>query len=168
MDFRMAVMRDLPQLRAVYGDIIQNMNSNQIQIWDDRYPGDFFDEDIRKHRLYVLLNSHEIVSAFALCSQNPGGSSIQWQGDQRKALYLERLGVNVNYLRIGIASLMLEKAKEAARNSGAEFLRLFVVDTNKPAIRLYVKNGFTRRHGVYDEVIDDTLVLHEYGFEAAL
>lgn len=50
-------------------------------------------------------------------------------------------------------------------NWGAEYLRLFVVDINEPAINLYVKNGFKKAEGVYDEVIDDDLVLHEYGFE---
>ena len=32
-------------------------------------------------------------------------------------------------------------------------------------INLYVKNGFKKADGVYDEVIDDDLVLHEFGFE---
>lgn len=83
-------------------------------------------------------------------------------------MYLDRLGVNINYSRKGIGSLMLKKAKETAKNLGAEYLRLFVVDINEPAIQLYIKNGFTRVTGVYDEVIDDDLILYEYGFEVAL
>lgn len=166
MDFRLAIMEDLPQLKAVYKDIIQNMNNNQLQIWDDVYPCEFFEEDIRNNRLYILLDNDEIVSAFALCDINPSEESIEWQDKQVKALYLDRLGVNVNYARRGIGSFMLEKAKGTAKESGAEYLRLFVVDINKPAIYLYVKNDFIRGNGVYDEVIDDDLVLHEYGFEA--
>ena len=64
--------------------------------------------------------------------------------------------------------LDIDKAKEVAQNCGAEYLRLFVVDINVPAIHLYIKNGFIRANGIYDEVIDKDLVLHEYGFEAAL
>jgi ribosomal protein S18 acetylase RimI-like enzyme len=63
---------------------------------------------------------------------------------------------------------MLAKAREVAKTLGAEYLRLFVVDINEPAIRLYTKNGFTKAMGVYDEVIDDDLVLHEYGYEIPL
>lgn len=44
MDFRLAVMDDLPQLKAVYKDIVQNMDRHQICIWDDIYPGGFFEE----------------------------------------------------------------------------------------------------------------------------
>lgn len=154
--------------KAIYKDIIQNMNNNQLQIWDDIYPCEIFDEDIRNNRLYVLLNNDDIVSAFVLCDTNPGEKSVEWQNNQRKALYLDRLGVNVKYSRMGMGSLMLEKAKETAKNLGFECLRLFVVDINKPAIHLYVKNGFTKVNGVYDEIIDDNIILHEYGFETAL
>lgn len=168
MEFRLAAARDLLQLKAVYMDIIQNMNRNQIRIWDDIYPCGFFNEDIENDRLYVLLHQGKIVSAFALCSANPGEKMVEWKNAHGKALYLDRLGVNVNFSRMGIGSLMLEKARETARNAGAEYLRLFVVDINKPAIGLYVKNGFMRVNGTYDEVIDDGLVLHEYGFETAL
>lgn len=168
MDFRLAVMQDLAQIKSVYEYIIEKMNSEQIQIWDDIYPCEFFAEDIRNNRLYVLLDNDKVVSAFVLCDANSGEKSIEWQDNQCSALYLDRLGVNVNYSRMGIGSLMLEKAKETAKKLGADYLRLFVVDINEPAIRLYIKNGFIRGNGVYDEVIDDDLILHEYGFEVAL
>jgi len=168
MDFRPAVMEDLPQIKSVFQDIIQKMNSEQISIWDEIYPCEFFAEDIKKNRLYILLHHEDIVSAFALCDTNPGERAVEWQDNRCRALYLDRLGVNVNYSRMGIGSLTLEKAKETAKNAGAEYLRLFVVDINEPAIRLYRKNGFILANGVYDEVIDDGFILREYGFEAVL
>jgi ribosomal protein S18 acetylase RimI-like enzyme len=168
MDFRLAVMRDLPQLKVVYKDIIQNMNDNQIEIWDDIYPCEFFKEDIKNKQLYVLYDNIEIISAFVLCSTISGEKSVNWKDNAGKALYIDRLGVNVNYSRKGIGSYMLTKARETAKTLGAEYLRLFVVDINEPAIRLYTKNGFTKATGVYDEMIDDALVLHEYGYEILL
>lgn len=80
-------------------------------------------------------------------------------------MYIDRLGVNVDYLKQGIGCIMLEKAMELAKEKGVEYLRLFVVDINKPAINLYIKNGFKKAEGIYDEIIDDNLTLHEYGFE---
>lgn len=168
MDFRLAVMQDLQQLKGVYRKIIQNMNANNIQIWDDIYPLNFLKEDIQNNRLYVLYDNGELVSAFALCSTSLGEQSVKWKDARGKALYLDRLGVNVNYLRRGIGSLMLAKAKETAKALGAEYLRLFVVDINEPAIRLYTKNKFKRAGGVYHEVIDDNMILKEYGYEAVL
>jgi ribosomal protein S18 acetylase RimI-like enzyme len=168
MDFRLAVMQDLPRLKAVYKDIIQNMNDNQIEIWDDIYPCESFEEDIKNKQLYVLYDDIEIVSAFVICSTNSGEKSVNWKDNAGKALYIDRLGVNANYLRKGIGSFMLAKAGETAKTLGAEYLRLFVVDINEPAICLYTKNGFTKAAGIYNEVIDGDLVLHEYGYEILL
>jgi ribosomal protein S18 acetylase RimI-like enzyme len=58
---------------------------------------------------------------------------VNWKDNAGKALYMDRLGVNVNYSGQGIGSYMLTKAT-----------------------------------GVYDEVIDDELILHEYGYEILL
>ena len=80
-------------------------------------------------------------------------------------MYIDRLGVNVDYLKQGIGGIMLEKAVELAKENGVEYLRLFIVDINQPAINLYIKNGFKKAEGIYDEIIDDNLTLHEYGFE---
>lgn len=168
MDFRQAVMQDLPQLKDMYKQIIQNMNEQKIQIWDDVYPCEFFEEDIQNNQLYVLLNHCEIVAAFVLSNTNAGETAIQWKHPHAKALYIDRLGVNIQYLKKGIGSQMLDKAKEIAKTLDAEYLRLFVVDINIPAIQLYIKNGFARAEGIYDEVFDDGFALHEYGYEIKL
>lgn len=42
MDFRLAVMQDLSQLKEMYKQIVKNMNEQDIQIWDDIYPCEFF------------------------------------------------------------------------------------------------------------------------------
>lgn len=168
MDFRQAVMQDLSQLKDMYKRIVKNMNEQDIQIWDDIYPCEFFEEDIKNNQLYVLLNNGEIVSAFVLCKTNSGGNAVNWNDNHAEVLYIDRLGVNIKYSKKGIGSLMLNKAKEIAKTLDAEYLRLFVVDINIPAIQLYIKNGFVKADGVYDEVFDDGFVLHEYGYEIKL
>ena len=75
---------------------------------------------------------------------------MRWSDEQGKALYIDRFGVNVDYLRRGIGSIALNMAAARAGELGAEYLRLFVVDINEPAINLYVKNGFKKAEGVYD------------------
>lgn len=168
MNFRIANMDDLPQLKKMYGKIIEQMNRNNIQIWDEIYPCEFFHEDIENKRLYVLEEQNEIVSSFAICNSNDGAHYVQWKDKNADALYIDRLGVNVNYSRRGIGSITLDKAIELAKEKNAEYLRLFVVDINRPAINLYIKNGFKRAEGIYNEIIDDYLTLHEYGFEIEL
>ncbi len=139
MEFRLARIEDLKQLKITYKEIIKNMNKNNIQIWDDIYPCEFFEDDINNKRLYVIANDEEIISAFALCDNNAGEAYVEWSERSAKAMYIDRLGVNVEYSKKGIGQQMLNKAKEISKSLGAEYLRLFVVDINKPAIRLYQK-----------------------------
>lgn len=169
MDFRLAVMADLPQLKAVYQNIIHNMNQNHIKIWDDIYPCGVFENDIRNHSLYILTHGSDIISAFALCGTSPGENAVRWQKPHpQKVLYLSRFGVHVDYLKRGIGSLMLQHAKETAKNLGVRYLRLFVVDINQPAIQFYIKNGFTKANGIYEDMVENHLVLRQYGLEVAL
>ena len=166
MNLRLANISDLSKLKAVYGNIIDNMNRNNISIWDDIYPCALFSDDIENNRLYLLVDEHDtIVAAFALCESNAGEDYVKWENAHGKALYLDRLGVNVDYSRQGIGSMMLKHAIMLTKQKNVKYLRLFVVDINKPAINLYLKNGFRQVDGIYEEKVDDDIILHEFGFE---
>ncbi|WP_278627009.1 GNAT family N-acetyltransferase [Thomasclavelia cocleata] len=165
MEFRLAVLNDLVQIKDMYRQIVKSMNENNIQIWDDIYPCVFFENDIKNNQMYLLIDNNEIISAFVLCNTNAGEKEVRWSHDAGKSIYFDRLGVNIKYSNKGIGSLMIDKAKEIAKSLGCEYLRLFVVDINIPAIKFYIKNGFEKADGMYDEVFDDGFVLHEYGYE---
>jgi ribosomal protein S18 acetylase RimI-like enzyme len=165
MDLRLATMDDLPRLKAVFKEIIAAMDNDNIKIWNEFYPYGTFGEDIEKKRLYVLVEEEEIASAFALSPKHSESESLQWENRKAEALYIDRLGVNVKFTRKGIGSLMLNKAIALAREQSFTYVRLFVVDINEPAIKLYLKNGFQKVAGIFDEVIDENHILHEYGFE---
>lgn len=126
------------------------------------------DNYIRKNQLYVLTDKDEIVSAFALTKTNSRESSVEWANESSKVYYLDRLGVNKEYSNKGIGRYMLDKAKDVSKSLGAEYLRLFVVDVNEPAIRLYLKNGFEKVDGIYEEKFDDGFILREFGYEIKL
>lgn len=165
MNLRLANIYDLPKLKVVYRKIINNMNKNDIQIWDDIYPCEFFADDIENKCLYLLVGKNDdIIAAFTLCKTSAGENNVKWENVHKKALYIERFGVNVNYLNQGIGSTMIKHAIVLTKQKGAKYLRLFVVDINKPAINLYLKNGFNQVDGIYEERIDD-FVLNQYGFE---
>lgn len=166
MKLRLANKQDLPQLKTMYKDIGENMNKNKITIWDDVYPSIFFESDILNKQLYVLEDDSVIVSAFCLCDDNI--DSIQWKEPAAKALYIQRLGVNVLYMQKGIGSKTLDEAKEIARKLNYNYLRLLVVDFNYPAINLYLKNGFVKKEGVHSEIIDEEIILYEHGYEIEL
>ena len=169
MIFRLAEISDLPQIKSVFKVITENMNKKNGQIWDDFYPCEFFEDDILNKRLYVLMGNDVLVSAFALWTSEPEKyNSIQWENENAKAQYFGRFGVNVHYQGKGIGSIMLNYAKSVAKNNGFEYLRIFVVDKNKPAAGLYSKNGLKKAEGMYIEKFESGLVLNQYGYEYKL
>lgn len=168
MECRLANLEDLEKLKEMYTGIVKNMEDNNIFIWDEIYPCEFLKQDIVEKRFYILIQEDEILSSFALCASHAGADQVQWRNPFAVSLYLDRFAVHVKYSHKGFGCFMIEKAKEIAKEKGYEALRLFVVDVNIPAIRLYKKNGFQKADGLYDEVFDDGFVLHEYGYEIKL
>ena len=165
MGLQLATLEDLPRIQQMYREIVRAMAQGEVQIWDDVYPCEFFAEDIENQRLYLLVEEEKILAAFALCDAHQGSQQVTWEDKRGKALYLDRLGVNARELRKGIGEKALGQAIGLAAQKGAEYLRLFVVDINQPAIKLYQKVGFQQAGGMHHEIIDDELTLHEYGFE---
>ena len=165
MIFRLAKKEELASITVMYKDIVENMNRNRIQIWNDYYPFECFEEDINKRRLYLLEEDNDIVAACTLCDFHDAGSKMKWENTKAKAVYIDRLGVNVNYQGKGYGSLLIRNVIEIARKNQLEYLRLFVVDINNPAICLYEKNGFEKLNGVYEEKINEKVTLKEYAYE---
>lgn len=90
MNLRLAKKNDLHQLKKMYEKIIDNMNKNNIQIWDEIYPCEFFQDDIENKRLYILTEDDDIVAAFVLCESNDGEYYLKWKNAKEKALYIDR------------------------------------------------------------------------------
>ena len=87
MEFRLAEIDDLEELKEMYRLIIRNMNDNNIQIWDDIYPCEFLENDIINNQMYILIDENEIISAFALCNFHAGVKEVQWNKDLCKSIY---------------------------------------------------------------------------------
>ncbi len=166
MTFRLAKAEDLPELKEMYRNIILNMYKINLCIWNEVYPYEVLVEDFEAEKLYVLVDDGgELVSAMAINGTNDGENFVEWENKNAKAVYLDRLGVNPNFANKGIGTIMVNHAIEVAKSKNAEFLRLFIVDTNKPAEHLYLKNDFKIVSGAYIGCVDGETKLTELGFE---
>ena len=170
MQLRLATEKDLPKLKNMYDKIVDNLNKNNINIyWSEWYPYEEFEIDIPNNNLYLLTKDNSILAAFGLYDMAEGQECFSWQQPQAKAKYLARIGVSVDALRQGIGGQVVSHAATLAKNQGAQYLRLQVVDVNIPAINLYKKNGFSQVEGVHREYLEyHKTTLTEYGFELKL
>ncbi|MFI3249440.1 MAG: GNAT family N-acetyltransferase [Eubacteriales bacterium] len=166
---RKANMEDLPEVQSLYRDVVKEMHRNGITIWNHQYPNDYLAQDIEKGGLYLCYNEkQELYGAFSLSIGYTAAAPVSWENPDAVAVYLSRFVVNPVYKRQGCAKLLLEHAKEEALALGGEYLRLYAVNSNTPALNMYHKYGFIQVEGTSDTDIVKGSTLTEYGLEVKL
>ena len=166
MNLRKAVKKDIAKLNDMYMAIIEDMQSNNICIWDDIYPIEQIEFDILDGAMYVLENEGNIVGAFSVYDTNSASNEIEWHDTEASAIYLGLIAVNMNNRRQGVGRLVINEAVAIAKSRGVEYVRLLVEDRNVPAINMYTKYGFEKKRGVHKESYPDrNLYLVECGYE---
>lgn len=169
MKIRLATNKDLPNLKTMFDKIVSVMESNNVFIWNEYYPYEEFENDIHNNNLYVVVDNSKIISVFGLFDNVSGFDCFEWNDKNAKALYLGRFGVNPDYQNQGYGAKTINEDIKIAKSFDAKYLRLQVVDTNKPAINFYKKVGFIEVRGKFEEYIEETNTsLIEYGFEIKL
>ena len=98
-----------------------------------------------------------------------GGRAMQWRKAQTADLPRIRASFTAELwyadAQRGVGRAAIQQARRIAGTRGAQYLQLFTLPVNTPAIRFYERIGFTRAAGIHEEVVDAALTLREYGFE---
>ena len=104
-----------------------------------------------KNELYLCLEQQQIVGAFIL-NEDPDGAYDKghWSQDLQDGDYLviHTLAVDKKQTGKGIGTSLVAFCIQEAKQLGYKGLRLDVVPTNSPAMKLYQKMGF---HYIGDE-----------------
>ena len=160
MEYRLARVDELEEIKGMYRETISETERLGRPIWGNDYPVDFLHVDVENGRMYILVDDNTIVSSVALCDSIWDDSMVPWENPQAKAKYIERLTVRPSHWRKGLSKLIMEKAEETARQAGIKYLRLYVIESNKPAFALYNKIGFHQIGGEYAIPVDEHFTLH--------
>ena len=164
----LAKQEDLKYIKDIYIKIVNNMISNGITIWNNYYPIEVFEQDIKNNNLYLLKDNNSILGAFVMYEHKEIEKDVEWSDINSKAYLLNRVGVNVDYLRKGIGQKLVEEACNLAKEKKAKYLRLLVCQENTPAIKLYEKCNFKRVNGIHEEKIREDYSIFEYAYEKEL
>ena len=107
-----------------------------------------FEPPIRFSRVYMqrLIAGPDAATWVAEDdSQIAGFTIVEWYDDAlaHRVAYIQTIEVAPAFRRRGIASALLHKVENSAREAGAVVIWLHVESTNASAIRLYAAHGFT-------------------------
>lgn len=164
----LANKNDLKEINEILEKVIENMNRQGIEIWNEFYPSECFLDDIEKQNLYVLKNDkNKIIGFSALCDGDESGDVFEWIGT-KNSQFLTRFAISVDYLGLGYGKLLLKEIIELAKNKGFETIKLAVAKVNIPAISLYEKFGFKKVNGIFENKYITKCENLEYGYELFL
>ena len=142
--YRTAVPEDIPEIEQLVGAAVFEMERLQIHQWDALYPvHEDFEEDIRRHTMYVGMIDSEITVIFTL-NQNcdDAYADAEWRYNGEAFAVLHRLCVLSAKQRQGIAGETLGYIETELKQRGYKAIRLDVFSENPYALRLYRHHGF--------------------------
>ena len=163
MEIKLAIKDDLSQIKEILNAVIENLDNNNISIWNKYYPYEAYAEDIDENRLYLLKEKNEIIGLISLLPQSIHEDDFKW--GKGRALFISRFVINLNYQRMGYAKYFLDEIIKIAKDKKADMLRLTVVKINKPAVSFYEKYGFKKVYGIYQNPQITKCDNTEFGYE---
>ena len=148
MTFRQADMDEFDRVRGFYWALIDVMEGGRFDPgWRKGiYPSDAeLGRSLSRRELYVLEEGGRIIAAVIINNEcNPGYEGLPWRVDApaERVFMLHALGVAPDRQGQGVAGRVVSECLAAAREKGAECVRLDVLGGNEPAERLYLGAGF--------------------------
>jgi ribosomal protein S18 acetylase RimI-like enzyme len=109
-----------------------------------------FQPPIRFSRVYMQRLVASVDSATWVAEEDSefaGFAVVEWYGEAvaGRVAYIQTIEVAPAFRCRGIASELLRRAENSARNVGASLIWLHVESTNETAIRLYRAHGFNHQ-----------------------
>lgn len=162
LSFRKVALNEEQAVQAMYRRIIDHLGETEgSSRWHalDYPKPQYIAAWLEAGDLYgAITKDGTIAGAVALDhSAVPGHELIPWQVEAKDAdvLIMHVLGVDPAYLRRGVATFLVEEAKQVGRRRGCKALRLETFRDNVAAHNLYVRSSLTH------------LGVHPLGYEGA-
>ena len=108
-------------------------------------PEELFKEYIENKNLYVAKKDGEIVGYMIIYIKEKNSNGVRY----RKQLTIEVLAIKDGNRRQGIGTMLLNYAKNYAKENGCTDLYITVNEENIPAINAYEKFGFKVKNIAY-------------------
>jgi len=140
MIVRLAEKGDLTAVFSLYKEAVGRDGC----AWDEEYPGEFWlGKDFETGNLYVLADEKNApVGAASVVYENELNDQADWS-EKDNAREIARVVIGKAYAGQGLAAFMLEKLFDRLKASGVRAVHLSVSDQNPPAIKTYLKLGFS-------------------------
>ncbi|RPF57074.1 GNAT family N-acetyltransferase [Aquisalibacillus elongatus] len=150
-------LTDLDQIVDLVERAKQKMKQEGNDQWDDTYPTkEHYEADLHNGQLYVFEQGGKIHGAACISDEGHHEyDEIPWKISKKPYLCMKRLAVDPDSRHKGIGLAFYQYADELAKQIGVPSLRTDTNGSNKAALRLFEKAGYSyvasEPHGYYKE-----------------
>lgn len=133
-----ATTDDIDEIINLYAERIVWFKEKGIRQWSkylNNHPKEQFIQVIEKGDYYILKKNNEIIAGFEISTD-----SNFWDDNKSNAYYLYKVVSKVGYKNLG--SKIFEIAKNIAKTSKKDYLRIECLSSNKKLNKIYDKYGF--------------------------
>lgn len=145
--YRLGTKQDLDAICLLIRQAINEMEKHEIYQWDDIYPARMdFEEDIKKHTLYLAFCEDKLVAMYVISDEcDEQYANGQWKYDDKNAYILHRFCVSPLFQNKGLGKTVLLHVEEQIKEMGYQSVRLDTFTENPFAQKLYLHNGYESR-----------------------
>lgn len=148
LQIRTAGINDFDNIKEFYYSVIDELeNAEYSPEWKkDIYPAqEYLLDSIKNNELYIGETDGSIASCMVVDHKCIDGyKNVSWsvEAEDQEIFVIHILGVLSEYSRRGIATQMVQKVIEMARENGVKTIRLDILEGNLRAEKTYIKSGF--------------------------
>lgn len=158
-----ATYDDEPEILDLYKAVIEKVNTTSVRLgWNiEVYPNQTFVHNAIANDEMVILREDDQIVAAAVVNHTvtPEYDNIKWEisGPKDKLATIHALAVAPDKQGSRMSYEFLEDIVGFCRSNGDIAIHLDVIDTNIPAYKLYLRNGFKEIDytQMYYEVVGD-------------
>ena len=125
---------------------ITRLDESNLDLLDGVDP-DIFDEDVKLQLAKELVKDRRHIMLLAVRKDGVIGQilcDVHKHIDKPTELYIDDLAVSNNYLRQGVASLLVKEAIEIGKREGCKQVWIATEPDNEPANKLYESLGLKK------------------------
>lgn len=144
-----AKKQDAVEVYELYRNVIEKVNESNIKLgWNIKvYPDiEFINTAIDNNEMCIIKDNNKIIAAAVVNhTVNDEYNLINWKVKEPKEniATIHALATDPDYRGSKISYKLLKEIEEYCKLNGDKAIHLDVIDTNIPAYKLYIRNGYT-------------------------
>ena len=139
MHVQNSTTKDIPEIFRLYGIASAYQRSKQtVVVWPE-FEKQLVETEVAENRQWKIIIENEIACVWA---NTLSDEQIWEERNADAAVYIHRIATNPNFRGNNFVSIIVDWARQYAKDNGKDFIRLDTLGNNTKLINLYTNAGF--------------------------